>query len=86
MNHPVHYWHAPEIPLGTPVTASVVVKSDCGLRIDLPVWGVRHWEDRQNSEPTPDNACPACVTVQIAAAMNRHPAGKGVSTDKQVTA
>jgi len=71
-----HYWHAPEIPAGTPLSATVTIKSDCNQRLTMPVWQMQDWQARQPvviADP-----CPVC----LAAAKARHPAGKAVSTDK----
>lgn len=68
-----HYWHAPTIPVGTPTTATVVVQSDCGIRYNIPVWGLDTWRAKSNPHPAAEDTCENCLRMQ---SMQRHPASQ----------
>lgn len=54
-----HHWNAPPYPATTPPTATVVVKSNCGERIYLPLWRLREWEAKGNKPE--DTDCATCL-------------------------
>lgn len=56
----MHYWHAPTIPAGTPPTTTVLVQSQCGIRLNLPAREVQAWAAKGNVAD-PSSACPGCV-------------------------
>lgn len=63
-----HYWNAPKNLATVPGPTSVVIKSDCGLRMTLPAWRVVEWEQSAPAEPTIQDTCPKCVEIKIRSA------------------
>lgn len=58
-----HYWDAPPVPPGTPQTATIVIRSRCGLTRPMPVWQMHTWASTAPATVDPAAACDHCVAV-----------------------